>query len=158
MIRGFLQRTLGQYLVPLEIVIVLGGLWYVYEHVKHVGYEEAMKEVNDQRESDARVHKSELATALAQRDAAQASYDQYRADHPVGDVRLCLPSKPRSVPAAGTTPAGTGAPGGVAPEVHGGDSGVRERREGPDLGVLLEAYAAVFAGKNRDLRQQQQVK
>ena len=80
---------------------------------------------------------------------------KYVHDKPLGSVSLCV--APSSVdplaPAADPSPTG-----GLAAEVHDGDSGVRPKEAGRDISGLLSAYAAVFALKNADLAEQQAVK
>jgi hypothetical protein len=80
---------------------------------------------------------------------------KYVHDKPLGPVSLCVApsSEPTSTP--GTEPS---TPGGLAAEVHDGDSGVRPKEAGPDISGLLSAYATVFALKNADLAEQQAVK
>jgi hypothetical protein len=80
---------------------------------------------------------------------------KYVHDKPLGTVSLCV-SPSSGDPLAPAT--GSSTPGGLAAEVHDGDSGVRPEEAGPDISGMLSAYAAVFAAENANLTEQQAVK
>lgn len=117
--------------------------WKVQYHTLQAA-EQANTKRHNQEMADADAnHKAEL-------ERVRNSFDMQPV---VIRVRKCSPNVyAGGAPAAGASPAG-----GVAPEVHAGDSSDPERRRDELVGLLLTAYAQVFAAENADLRQQQQV-
>jgi len=159
MIRGLLQRVLGNYLVPVEILLVLGGLWYAYEHVKHIGYEQAMAEVARAQKVADDKKALEIENAKHSKDAELADLARLAADLAAHehDVRVqYLPGPVQPATAAGTS---TSAP--VVHTVPAGSAGCEERAgaaEGPNVFPVLRDLAVAADAVSAADREQYKVK
>ena len=139
----------------VEALVAVTAIWYLHHVVYQEGWNANEAQHVKLEKKDADRHQSEINIAAHSKDAELAAARQWQLDHPVDAVRLC-PARP-TMQAPAAPAASASAPGGLAGEVHGGDSGSGPGVAGVDIGPMLQAYAAVFTLSVADLREQQAV-
>lgn len=160
MIRTGLQNLLGPYLIPLEVAAVLGSGWYLYEHVKGIGYEQAMTEVAKAK-VDADAKKAlEIKNAEHSQDAELADLARYAADLAAHerDVRVhYLPGPVQQPPSIAAAASG----GAVLHALPYAGAGCEERggaSQGPNVFPVLRDIAVAADALSAADRLQYEVK
>lgn len=143
--------NLLQYLVLIVILCLGGSTWY-----------ERHEATSARAELEAYKHGAEVAHGVSlalleiahhAHDAELADLRHYRDANPIGPVRLC--SRPAAIPILPAPTTGSGPGTGPVQPVHAGDSGGGPGPAGPDIGGMLDAFAASCDAVSADLREQQ---
>lgn len=137
-------------------LIILGGLLafigFFYLEANH--YRNQLNAVRAGQAAYEAVHLVQLTAARRSREQEKADNAKYRREHPIGTVFLCH----RSVQVSQPPPSTASPTAGSLPPVHEGDQGLRGEEAGPDIGPLLDAFAASCDAVSADLREQQEVR
>lgn len=126
---------------------------------EHLEASHAQGELDSYKSGQAVYHQhriDQLKEARDERDRARKDLRDYRAGEPLGVIKLCRTSS--AVQARGPAGATASTPTAGIQPVHAGDSRSGAGEAGPDLGGLLDSFAASCDSVSADLREQQAVR